>query len=116
MDRGTRSPVRVSPVAGTSSPAPEATYFPGVRLLFVCTGNLCRSAVAERLTLARAARSLAGSPELARVEVVSAGVHAEDGARMDPLSARALQALGGDPAGFASRRLPPSWPGRPTWC
>ncbi|MGY1769933.1 arsenate reductase/protein-tyrosine-phosphatase family protein [Blastococcus sp. SYSU D00813] len=76
-----------------------------MRLLFVCTGNLCRSPVAERLMFARAARSLAESPELARVEVVSAGVHAEAGTRMDPHSARALQALGGDPADFASQRL-----------
>ncbi|MGY1740245.1 MULTISPECIES: arsenate reductase/protein-tyrosine-phosphatase family protein [unclassified Blastococcus] len=78
-----------------------------MRLLFVCTGNLCRSPVAERLMLARAARSLAESPELTRVEVLSAGVHADADSRMDPHSARALQALGGDPAGFASRRLSP---------
>ncbi|WP_409331709.1 hypothetical protein [Trujillonella humicola] len=78
-----------------------------MRLLFVCTGNLCRSPVAERLTVARAARSLADSPELGRVEVLSAGVQAEDGARMDPHSARALQALGGDPADFGAQRLGP---------
>jgi protein-tyrosine phosphatase len=81
------------------------TYGPRVRILFVCTGNLCRSAVAERLTRSLASRVLAHSPELDRVEVVSAGIHAEDGERMHPRSARALEALGGSASGFRSQRL-----------
>ncbi|WP_051683735.1 low molecular weight phosphatase family protein [Blastococcus sp. URHD0036] len=76
-----------------------------MRLLFVCTGNICRSPVAERLTLARASGALAGSPELGSVEVVSAGVQAVAGAPMDRHSARALESLGGDPGGFGSQRL-----------
>jgi protein-tyrosine phosphatase len=76
-----------------------------VRLLFVCTGNLCRSPVAERLTLARASNSLTESPALSRVQVLSAGVRADAGLEMDRRSARALQALGGNPAGFRSQRL-----------
>jgi protein-tyrosine phosphatase len=76
-----------------------------VRILFVCTGNLCRSPVAERLA-ARWARDLLGnSPESSVVEIGSAGVDAPVGRPMDPRSAEALIAVGGDPAGFASRLL-----------
>ncbi|WP_158548579.1 low molecular weight phosphatase family protein [Blastococcus sp. TF02A-26] len=76
-----------------------------MRLLFVCTGNICRSPVAERLTMARASQALADSPELTRIEVVSAGTRAEPGAAMAPHSARALEQLGGTAAGFRARRL-----------
>lgn len=61
--------------------------------------------MAERLTLARASTLLADSPEMTGVEVLSAGVHADQGAPMDPRSARALEALGGDPTRFHSQRL-----------
>jgi protein-tyrosine phosphatase len=70
-----------------------------VRLLFVCTGNLCRSPVAERLTAARAHRSGLGDD----VVVESAGVAAASGQPMHPHSAAALVRLGGDPTGFRSR-------------
>ncbi len=95
----------VSDAAATTEIRNREPYRPLVRLLFVCTGNLCRSPVAERLVLARATRSLADSPELSHVEVLSAGVHATDGERMDPHSAQALTTLGGDPGDFASQRL-----------
>jgi protein-tyrosine phosphatase len=68
------------------------------RILFVCTGNLCRSPIAERLT--RAALG-ADSP----VVVESAGVRAVPGTPMSPESARVLAEMGADPGGFASRRL-----------
>src|SRR5689334_3964590 len=70
-----------------------------MRLLFVCTGNLCRSPVAERLTAARARR--AGLAD--DVVVGSAGLGAPTGQPVHPHSAAALERLGGDPAGFASR-------------
>jgi protein-tyrosine phosphatase len=76
-----------------------------MQVLFVCTGNLCRSPVAERLAAAWARDHLAGSPELDAVEVSSAGTGATAGQAMDPSSARALQRLGGDPEGFISRSL-----------
>jgi protein-tyrosine phosphatase len=69
-----------------------------MRLLFVCTGNICRSPVAERL--ARAALGPAGP-----LAVISAGLAATPGRPMDPSSAAALQELGGDPAGFQATRL-----------
>jgi protein-tyrosine phosphatase len=76
-----------------------------VRIVFVCTGNLCRSPVAERLALAWARESLADSPELDGVGIVSAGTGAAAGRSMDPATAAALRQLGGDDAGFVSRPL-----------
>src|SRR3712207_1700768 len=72
-----------------------------MRLLFVCTGNLCRSQVAEGVTAAW----LAHSSERTQVELVSAGTDAPVGRAMDPSSAAALAALGGDPAGRHAQAL-----------
>lgn len=72
-----------------------------MRLLFVCTGNICRSPVAERL-LDAGLRSL-GLPDL--VEVRSAGTQAAVGRAIHPASAEALIALGGDAGDFAARQL-----------
>jgi protein-tyrosine phosphatase len=74
-----------------------------VRILFVCTGNLCRSPVAERLAVRWARDLLRHSPENAVVEIGSAGVDAPPGRAMDARSAEALIALGGDPDGFRSK-------------
>ena len=76
-----------------------------MQLLFVCTGNLCRSPVAERLATAWARQALADSPELGEVTILSAGIEAEAGLTIAPSSARALQRLGGDAEGFSSRQL-----------
>lgn len=65
-----------------------------MHILFVCTGNICRSPTAERL----AAASLRAS---------SAGTRAVIGAPMHPEAARVLRDLGGDPAGFVARQLTP---------
>lgn len=46
-----------------------------MRILYVCTANICRSASAERLLL----DAVVGSPELAGIEVRSAGTHAMPG-------------------------------------
>ena len=76
-----------------------------MQVLFVCTGNLCRSPVAERLAAAWAREALGDSPELAQVELLSAGVAAEVGQPITASSARVLRQLGGDPEGFGSRPL-----------
>ncbi|GAA4206660.1 hypothetical protein GCM10022252_69130 [Streptosporangium oxazolinicum] len=70
------------------------------RILFVCTGNLCRSPLAERLT-----RSALGP--CPAVQVTSAGTHAQPGLEMTGHARRTLVRLGGDPAGFGSRLLVP---------
>jgi protein-tyrosine phosphatase len=67
-------------------------------VLFVCTGNICRSPVAERLMRARL------GPH-APVSVSSAGTAGLAGHRMDRASAVALRELGGDPDGHVARRL-----------
>ena len=74
-------------------------------LLFVCTGNLCRSPVAERLTALWAERAL--GPEAGQLRVSSAGTDAEAGRSIHPSSKHALLALGGDPTGFRSQPLVP---------
>ncbi|MBT2231274.1 low molecular weight phosphatase family protein [Nonomuraea sp. NEAU-A123] len=66
------------------------------RILFVCTGNICRSPLAERL-----ARSALGPS----FQVTSAGTHAEPGKEMNERTRRTLLRLGGDPSGFVSRPL-----------
>jgi len=78
-----------------------------VRILLVCTGNVCRSAVAERLATTWAQESLAHSPEGDAVRIDSAGLSAVAGRPIDPHAAAALVALGGDPAGLRSREFTP---------
>jgi protein-tyrosine-phosphatase len=83
--------------------APPSPADPPVTVLVVCTGNICRSPLAERLGRAHLARVLgeaAGS-----VQLISAGTRAVVGSAMDPASAQALQALGGDAGGFRARQL-----------
>ncbi len=70
-----------------------------LRILVVCTGNVCRSPLAERLLQAYLSD---------RASVRSAGVQGLDRAEMDPLAAAELARRGGDPAGFRSRRVTPA--------
>jgi protein-tyrosine phosphatase len=65
---------------------------------------MCRSAVAERPTT-WARESLAHSPEADTVQIESAGLSAVADRPMDPHTAAALVALGGDPAGFQAREF-----------
>ncbi|WP_175479732.1 hypothetical protein [Geodermatophilus siccatus] len=69
-----------------------------MRILFVCTGNVCRSPVAERLATAWTREKLLHSPEADIVQIDSAGMGATSGQPIDRHSAAALVDLGGDPA------------------
>jgi protein-tyrosine phosphatase len=69
-------------------------------LLFVCTGNTCRSPIAERLALAGLAA--AGATGL---QVGSAGTRALPGRPMEVRAAKAIRRAGGLPDGFRTRRL-----------
>jgi protein-tyrosine phosphatase len=73
-----------------------------MHILFVCTGNVCRSPTAERLAVAHCARS-----EIRNLGTSSAGTHALTGHPVEPRAARVLQQLGGDPLHFAARQLTP---------
>lgn len=71
-----------------------------MHLLFVCTGNICRSPTAERLATAMSAQHT-----VADFRASSAGTRAVIGNPVHPDAARVLAGLGGDPAGFAARQL-----------
>lgn len=71
-----------------------------VRILTVCTGNICRSPVAERLLQAGLDQVLRGG-----FEVRSAGTRAMVGSPIQPLSADIIRTYGGTPDDFAARQL-----------
>jgi protein-tyrosine-phosphatase len=73
------------------------------RVLFVCTGNICRSALAEHL--GRAYLDGALGPRAAQVELASAGTGAVVGAGVHPDTALVLAGFGGDPRGHVARQL-----------
>jgi protein-tyrosine phosphatase len=78
----------------------EGTY----QILMVCTGNICRSPVMERLLAARLKTQLAPA-DAGRFVVSSGGTWGMAGAPMSEDAAELLAALGGDPAGFSARDL-----------
>ncbi|MGN7780837.1 low molecular weight phosphatase family protein [Mycolicibacterium sp. 22603] len=71
-----------------------------MHVLFVCTGNICRSPTAERLAIARATE--AGIPDF---EASSAGTRAVIGHPVHADAEHVLLALGGNPNNFAARHL-----------
>ncbi|MET8326505.1 low molecular weight phosphatase family protein [Streptomyces sp. NPDC005181] len=66
-----------------------------LRVLFVCTGNMHRSPLAERLL----------APRLPGAQVTSAGTQAPNGQGMHPATLSVLTELGGDGSGFVTRPL-----------
>jgi protein-tyrosine phosphatase len=78
-----------------TAPVPRREAF---RLLFVCTGNICRSPLAEQLLR----RDLGGHPD---VVVASAGLRAMAGSPMDAHPTEISRRLGGDPAGAVGKQL-----------
>ena len=88
------------PIEGAgSTPLPDSPF----RILFVCTGNICRSAAAERLTRLHLGNALGGGAGW--VQVASAGTRAVVGAPVHPDTARVVSALGGEVEGFTARQL-----------
>lgn len=73
-----------------------------VRVLFVCTGNICRSPTAERLAVLHASRL-----EVADFHASSAGVRAVRGHAIHSVAALVLERLGGTPGGFTAKQLNP---------
>ncbi len=68
-------------------------------LLYVCTGNICRSPMAERVTRQRLRK------QLDPIVVASSGTWAQAGSPMTPFAAAALREHGADPEGFTARAL-----------
>lgn len=72
-------------------------------VLLVCTGNICRSALAERLGRAYLDDVLA--EKAAAIRLISAGTQAVVGSAMHPDTALVLRGLGGEPLGFRAQQL-----------
>lgn len=73
-----------------------------MHILFICTGNICRSPTAERL-VARHRTETQG----AVLTASSAGTRAMIGHPMHETAAAVLKELGGDPSGFSAQQLTP---------
>lgn len=69
----------------------------------VCTGNVCRSPMAERLLK----HALKGEPSLSHVKVYSAGISAYTGDGPSENAIKALEKVGLDLSDHRSRRLSP---------
>ncbi|MCU1593365.1 MAG: protein tyrosine phosphatase, partial [Frankiales bacterium] len=73
------------------------------RILHVCTGNICRSPMAEQL-MRRGLEERLGEGSTA-FEVASAGTWGHEGAPMEPFALSTLGALGVDGSRFTAREL-----------
>ncbi|MEX2291731.1 MAG: low molecular weight phosphatase family protein [Mycobacteriales bacterium] len=73
------------------------------RILHVCTGNICRSPMAERLTRAGLQERL--GPASGRFVVDSAGTWGQAGAPMEPYALSTLQSVSLDGTDFRAREL-----------
>lgn len=70
-----------------------------MRILFVCSGNICRSPLGAQVLTARL------GPDAPAFVVESAGTIADDGAPMDAAAAEQSVRLGGEPTAHRSRYL-----------
>lgn len=87
----------------TGTDAGAASQEPPFRILTVCTGNICRSPMAERLLQAGLDERFPG-----QFIVESAGTGALVGNPIDPQVAGFIRALGGNADNFSARQLTPA--------
>lgn len=81
-----------------------ASATPAFHVLHVCTGNICRSPMAERIMRAELVERF--GPQAAEVEVHGAGTYGgHHGDPMNPPAARVLAEMGIDSSGFAATWL-----------
>ncbi|MGC4033034.1 MAG: Sua5/YciO/YrdC/YwlC family protein [Tepidisphaeraceae bacterium] len=78
-------------------------------VLFVCSGNTCRSPMAEALTRKIIAQSVGGEAamEARGLNVISAGVYALNGTRATPQAVEAVAGMGADLTKHRSQTLTP---------
>ncbi|MFP4354755.1 MAG: L-threonylcarbamoyladenylate synthase [Phycisphaerae bacterium] len=101
-------PGKVQVLRESAVPAEQIDRMVTRRYVFVCTGNTCRSPMAEGLARKMLAEKLGVRPgQLAKrkIEVISAGAMAFDGASATEEAVRAAGALGADIANHRSRML-----------
>lgn len=72
-------------------------------VLLVCTGNICRSALAERLGRAYLDEVLDGATS--HIDLMSAGTRAVEGSGMHPATALVLSGFGAEPGDFRAQQL-----------
>src|SRR5947209_12318907 len=72
-------------------------------ILLVCTGNICRSALAERL--GRAYLDSVLGADTTSIQLSSAGTRAVVGSAMHPDTALVLEGFGGNPVDHVARQL-----------
>ncbi|RFA08321.1 hypothetical protein B7R54_03095 [Subtercola boreus] len=77
------------------------TEFSPLSILFICTGNICRSPLAAQVL----EHELTGAAAGGRVTVLSRGTHARVGEPMDPPAAKQSEALGGDSSSHLASQL-----------
>lgn len=77
--------------------------WPAFSILFICTGNVCRSPIAERLMQAGLQRRLGSEAD--DFSVSSAGTMAWIGEPMQPFAAQTVVELGGAADNFRAREL-----------
>ena len=71
-------------------------------ILFVCTGNICRSPMAEAML-----RNIMPADQKPKVRVASAGTHATDGLPAEPHAVRVMSEFSIDLSGHLSRMIRP---------
>lgn len=82
---------------------PQAPAPPAFTVLLVCTGNICRSALAERL--GRAFLDQVLGPDAGAIRVFSAGTRAVVGSGMHEHSSLVLRGFGAEAGDFRARQL-----------
>ena len=82
---------------------PDRSSSPAFTVLLVCTGNICRSALAERL--GRAFLDEALGEQADAIRLVSAGTRAVVGSGMHPDSALVLLGFGAESGDFLARQF-----------
>lgn len=81
----------------------RSTEESALRILFICTANICRSPIAERLSVLYARRTC-----LRNLSAFSAGTHAIVDSPIHPYAARVIEEFGGDATSFSARQHSPA--------